>query len=182
MTKYALMLDIETLGLRPDSAVTQVGGCVVNLDDQFIVEHWNFNYLIEVNTEKQHVDWGTLCWWMRQDRKVAEGVFKEEGRISAEDLFYKIKTIVDNHPDITVWGSPAMFDLPILTSLWNGKKPWRYNYERDMMTIYKTFDPLGRLKPANNEMGHDALADALWQANYLINLNEEISRVGYHIS
>jgi len=182
MTNYALMLDIETLGLRPDSAVTQVGGCVINLDGRFIDEKWNFNHLIEVNPEKQHIDWGTLCWWMRQDRKVAEGVFKEDGRIPAIDLFYALKIIVDAHPDITVWGSPAMFDLPILTSLWNGEKPWLYNYERDLMTLYKTFDPLGKLKPAENGMAHDALADALWQGKYLLNLNEEISRLGYHIA
>ena len=93
-----------------------------------------------------------------------------------------MKIIVDAHPDITVWGSPAMFDLPILTSLWKGEKPWLYNYERDLMTLYKTFDPLGKLKPAENGMAHDALADALWQGKYLLNLNEEISRLGYHIA
>jgi hypothetical protein len=179
MTRYVMMLDIETLSLRPDAAVTQIGWCVVNLDTGGVVE---FNSAqVKVDTFDRHVDFDTVKWWMKQDKKVAESVFELENndRDHAMEVFYRLKTIVDAHPDITVWGSPAMFDLPVLTSLWGGLKPWRYNYERDMMTLYKTFDPEGALKPPPNEMGHDAKWDAVWQASYLVLLNEKLTALGY---
>ena len=167
----AMMIDIETLSLRPDAFVTQVGVCVANtVTREYLLTPTN-SWLTPEGQEGRDKNFDTICWWMQQDPKVAAGVFKSpEPRTSPEALFYLLKKWADGYPAITIWGSPAMFDLPVLTSLWGGRKPWKYNYERDMMTLYKLVDPTGALQPPDNDKAHDAAADAQWQMEYLFNL------------
>ena len=168
----AMMLDIETLGLNPDSYVTQIGVCVADLDSRkFMVEPTNF-----WTTQEQpgKMDFGTIQWWMQQDRKVAESVFNAKvARNSAEDVFAYLKGMCSAY-QCTVWASPAMFDLPILTHYFGGRKPWKYNDERCLMTLYKLLDPQRGLAPPKNEMAHDAASDARWQMEYLFNLHEKL--------
>jgi hypothetical protein len=73
-----------------------------------------------------------------------------------------------------VWASPAMFDLPILTSLWGGNKPWSYSRERCLMTLRSHVDPRGELRPPENTKAHDGAADAEWQMNYLLALKRRM--------
>lgn len=178
MTTTALMIDIETLALTPDAVVLQIGYCVADLDTRTYHVQPTSIHLDPYYQNKRAIDFGTLQWWMKQDRAVADTVFSSEVQrtwvSSAEDEF---EDLVRKYPDMTVWASPAMFDLPILTSLW-GDKPWKYNMERDMMTFRKLMDPDGLLKPPDNTRAHDAAADAHWQMEYLMNLWAHRARIG----
>lgn len=166
----ALMIDIETLALSPNAAVTQVGFCCADLDTRDYTVHPTALWL-NPNDQKREIDFGTVQWWMAQDREVAKTVFTDrEVRVSADHVFNVLQDIVRENAGCTVWGSPAMFDLPILTSLWGGKKPWAYNMERDLMTLYKLKDPDKLLQPPENTKHHDAAADAQWQLEYLMNI------------
>jgi hypothetical protein len=184
----ALMIDIETLSLRPDAFVTQVGLCVANTRTREYLKQPT-NYWLSPVWQKGAIDFDTVKWWMNQDPKVAAGVFNApkralnpdiEDRVSPRELFHIIEAIVKAHAGITVWGSPAMFDLPVLTSMWSndaqsaGSKPWKYNSERDMMTLYKYLDPEGKLQPPANDKAHDAAADAQWQMEYLFRLMDRL--------
>lgn len=170
----AMMIDIETLSLRPDAYVTQVGYCVANLDTgQYLIDPKN-SWLDQAHQESRHIDFDTVRWWMTQDKTVAAGVFGTNytPRVFVAELFDMLGyLVVENNVD-EVWASPAMFDLPILTSLWEGKKPWVYSQERCLMTLYKTIDPGGVLAPPPNQSHHDAAADAKWQMDYLISLHQ----------
>lgn len=169
----ALMIDIETLSLRPDAFVTQVGYCVANTRTrEYLVQPTNY-FLGDISQEGRHKDFDTIRWWMKQDPKVQASVFAVDDRKGPSPLFMHLQRLVETHA-ATVWASPAMFDLAILTSLWEGKKPWKYNAERDMMTLYKLLDPTGALQPPNNSMGHDAAADAAWQMEYLFKLLDRV--------
>lgn len=170
---HALMIDIETLSLRPDAFVTQVGYVVADLDTgkQFLppTNLW----LTDDQTGDKDMD--TIRWWMTQEKAVAKTVFDAKTRTTPDGVFSVFKGLVDHLPGLTVWGSPAMFDLPILTSMWGGRKPWKYNMERDMMTLYKELDPHGLLKPPPNNMAHDAASDAAWQMDYLLALRRKLA-------
>jgi hypothetical protein len=165
----AMMLDIETLGLGTNSYVTQIGVCVANLDTrEYLIKPRNI--WTQDDQPAGKIDFGTVSWWMQQDRKVAESVFDPKAeRMPADHIFTLLKTMVDEYR-CTVWGSPAMFDLPILTNFFGNRKPWKYNVERDMMTLYKLLDPTGAMAPPKNEMAHDGAADAQWQMEYLFTL------------
>lgn len=168
----AMMLDIETLALSTDACVTQIGVCVADLDTrEYLVEPINF---WPSTGSGGKIDFDTVSWWMQQDRKVAASVFnKDVMRTPPGAIFGLLKSYCEAHK-CTVWGSPAMFDLPILTNFFGNKKPWKYNDERCMMTMYKLLDPSGAIAPPPNTMAHDAAADAKWQMEYLFNLHSEL--------
>lgn len=169
----AMMIDIETLSLRPNAYVTQVGFCVANLDmGQCLKEP--VGWLMNDDQPNSHKDINTIRWWLNQSDEVAALVFGSEDslRIDASTLFYTIEAAIATIGVTEVWASPAMFDLPILTNLWGGKKPWSYDQERCMMTLRKRIDPEGVLAPPPNTRHHDAAADAEWQMHYLIALHQ----------
>lgn len=173
----AMMIDIETLGLTPHSYVTQIGICIANTKTrEYLLQPVNFWMLPEdVAQEHRDIDPNTVGFWIKQTVEkphVAMGVFfPPEGteRVPACEVFNHIKRLIDGQEGLTVWASPAMFDLSMLTDLW-GSKPWSYKQERDMMTLYKLLDPNGDWAPPENEAVHDAAADARWQMEYLFNL------------
>lgn len=177
MTKFALMIDIETLALSPQAAVTQVGFCCADVETRLYTVPAHA-LLLNPNDQKREIDFGTVQWWMQQDRSVAAGVFSTKAtRVHHDHAFNVLQSIVREHENCEVWASPAMFDLPILTSLWGGKKPWSYTMERDLMTLYKLLDPDKQLRPKDNACAHDAAADAHWQMEYLMNLWAHRARV-----
>lgn len=170
----AMMIDTETLGLRPDSVVLQIGICVADLDEGKMLVH---PYALHGDPHEQadrHIDISTVHWWMQQDRGVAEGVFKAGTRAeyarSAEWIFNHIKILIACKNITSVWAGPAMFDLPLLTDLWRHRKPWHFTAERCFRTLRTTLDPRGELAPPASEQQHDAAADAQWQMEYLMRL------------
>lgn len=165
----AMMLDIETLALTPDAYVTQIGVCVADLDTrEYLFEPTNF---WTDSQQNGRIDINTVGWWMQQDRNVAASVFDPKAkRTDAAGIFVMLEHLYETH-ECTVWASPAMFDLPILTRFFDNQKPWKYNDERDMMTLYKLLDPTGTNAPPPNEKAHDAAADAKWQMEYLFRLH-----------
>jgi len=179
----ALMIDVETLALSPRAFVTQVGLCVANVETREYLKGPTNYWLSKHHQLERTIDFDTVRWWVKQDPKVIANVFEaperpggtsmdgdRQDRVSPQELFHIVEALMKAHPGMTVWGSPAMFDLPLLTDLWGGRKPWPYNFERDMMTLYKLLDPTGEWQPPDNTMGHDAAADAQWQMEYLFNL------------
>lgn len=172
----AMMIDIETLSLSPNAYVTQIGLCIADVETrEYLVEPVNF---WTDTLQPGKIEYETVSWWMNQEREAARSVFNEaEAKRLPEEIFYHIEEWIKDFPGMTIWGSPAMFDLPILTTFFGDKKPWIYNMERDMMTLYKVIDPKGELKPPPNELAHDAAHDAKWQMEYLLNLLEKVRKL-----
>lgn len=165
-----MMIDIETLSLRPEAAVTQIGLCLYDFSTgKYLVEPFNWNLDVRAQPGRD-IDFETLQWWMRQSDAARDAVFSPAVRMSPQESFEGMVGVMRLHQPDEVWASPAMFDLPILTSLWGGRKPWVYNQERCMMTLYKVRDPNGALRPPPAGTAHKASDDAAWQMQYLINL------------
>lgn len=182
-----LMIDNETLSLRPDAHVVQVGYAVANIiTRQYLVEPTS---VFLRGRKPGHIDLGTVRFWMTQDDAARKSVFGNDRNrpyatpIELFDIFASI--IADNGGDgVEVFASPAMFDLPQLTMMWQGRKPWRYGQERDMGTLYKRIDPLGRMRPPTSGTQHNAEDDVRWQMEYLFRLNDvfRMSSAGFEWS
>lgn len=172
----ALMIDIETLGLIPGSAITQVGYCAANLRTG---EQLFMPVNIYVEAHPSMIDMDTVAWWMRQSEAARNAVFPEHvTRVAPARVFEILQDVYRElggaEAGVTVWASPAMFDLPMLTSMFatankslRDAKPWPYYMERDLMTLYKMLDPEKKLKPTN-PVEHDAASDAKAQMDHLI--------------
>jgi len=176
----ALMIDIETLGLNPVSNVHQIGFCAANLrTGNYILLPTNIYVRPAAGT---FTDFDTVCWWMQQSDAARKAVFSPEDAALTDviALFWQLRHIYEirlggKDAGATVWASPAMFDLPMLTHTFSlalnkrDAKPWPYYVERDLMTLYKMLDPEKKLKPTN-PVEHDAASDAKAQMDHLIAL------------
>lgn len=163
--KY-IIIDIETLGRRNDTAVTQVG--IVIADENFDVLD---SYLIQVtpdawNTCDRTFTGETLLWWME---KKNTPISKKPTHIvhSYKYLVDKLYQIFDryNTEDTTIWTKGAMdlFSIKDICEYLNMETPWKFWQPRDIRTAkefikeWKTFE--------NNN--HNALDDALNQLREL---------------
>lgn len=157
------MLDAESLGLTPDSVVTQIALCVYDLaNDKVVNELCWWPDLAE--QRDRVIDPTTVAWWMQQEREAQNGVFRPPAVTYKANILQQMRTATER---ISVWAKPAMFDLPLLTSYF-GVKPWSYRDERDMQTLVRLCDPINSLQPdISGTTAHDARSDALWQARYL---------------
>lgn len=173
----ALMIDIETLGLQPTTVAHQIGFCGADLlTGEYLIQPTN---LFVIPDSGQKIDFETVVWWMNQSAAARAAVYpREQSRMYAALAFSTLKDAYLNlggkDAGVTVWASPAMFDLPILTHAFGlarpdlrEPKPWPYYMERDLMTLYKMLDPEKLLKPTN-PVEHDAASDAKAQMDHLI--------------
>jgi len=173
----ALMIDIETLGLHPTAVVHQIGFCGADLSTGKY-EYPPTNLYLKT-TAHTGVDFETVCWWMRQSDAARNAVFPADVyRMTVQEAHEVLKDAYEQmggkDAGATVWASPAMFDLPMLTHTFGtvipepgDVKPWPYYMERDLMTLYKMLDPEKLLKPTN-PIEHDAASDAKAQMDHLI--------------
>lgn len=160
------MFDLETLSVMPDAAVVQIGLVIGNPVTGNVVHEQRIPLTLDAQRDRR-VEYNTLCWWMQQAEDVRKGVFVGGGyAVTPMQALASVEDAFGGYAPEEVWAGPAMFDLPILTSLW-GRKPWEFWRERDLTTLRRHVDPKGTRKPPANTKAHDALADALWQFHYL---------------
>lgn len=168
-----VMLDLETLGTRPDAAIIQIGAVLFEpLFGGKILNGKGFNRHVLVQDDQGTVDHGTLCFWL-QERSAAK--MGEELSTRASHIAEVLLDFIDwpkGACDLSwdaiggVWASPSDFDIPILKSAFarvGGNPPWDRRATRDARTL---FNLVGG-KPEIDWTGftpHDAYDDAVGQA------------------
>lgn len=160
-----ISIDIETLGTSADAMVLQIGACEFDPATHQIGAKMKLNLYADEQKDRK-IDFDTVRWWMEQDPVIAHEVFNKPDTTLdvAKDMLKDFTGSAD-----CIWANPPQFDLVILQSLF-GESPWSYRKERCFRTVRNLHDPNGKMKPPVNLAKHDALADAVWQASYLINI------------
>jgi hypothetical protein len=168
MTTHA-MIDIETLGTKPDAVVLTVGG--VKFDPYNSEEpHTPFSVRLDIDEQTaagRVIDPNTIEWWGQQDKAIQDEAFSEENRTPVMTFIADLnKWLVGT--DLK-WAQGSRFDYGILEDLiensFKQHKNWAYWQEADSRT-------LGQLVPRDmrkDDSGaqkdlHSALADAYNQA------------------
>jgi len=164
-TFSSFMLDLETLGLAPDGAITQIGVCPFDLE-QLIVGPPKTWRIFPYPTAK--IDFSTVCWWMEQSDKARASVFTGERQLPAVALQelggYFAGFATDE--DFEAWAMPPNFDITLLETLYRQvghKVPWKYNATRCLRTLCATAG-ISKEHRARPRVEHDAGADAEAQA------------------
>ena len=157
-----IVLDIETLSLRPNALVLSVSA--IGFNPMEITTNFSNNSTLDIllNLDDQpnrDINDDTVSWWSRQNPIIQKKVFGEEGRISvveAIDQITKFCWLKDR-----IWIQGPTFDVPVLNNLFEeyGKGlPWAYHTIRDSRTLLD-------LIPIESESAtHDSLADCIRQA------------------
>lgn len=166
--KYTdVMIDFETLGTSPSSAIISMGAVRFNLDSNEI-DDCGFYASISIDSNLEAgrtIDESTLIWWMRQGKE-AQRVFTEPKMTLEVALseFYDWFGNMDNN--IRVWSNGADFDIPMLAHAvrqFGRELPWKFWNHR----CFRTFKSLPAAKYAEKSLPkveHNALHDAIAQA------------------
>lgn len=169
-----VMIDLETLGTRPDAAIIQVGAVMFEARDRGrILNGKGFNRHVLVQDGAGTIDHSTIAFWLQEKSAAKMGRALAE---RAEPLFAVLSALEQWPGEVvegmtwdqveTVWSNGAAFDQPILASAYSkmGRNPpWHYRASRCCRTLFDlaggapTIDWTG-LTP------HDALDDSIGQA------------------
>jgi len=157
-----MMVDIETLGLEPGSAILSIGAV------QFTEDGLEEEFYAEVSLEScqeagLEIDADTLEWWLGQDDEVT-GILT-----GGDDLTHVLDEFRLWFPDdAEVWANSPSFDCEHLGVAFDAvgmSEPWAFYDERDVRTL-KSLPGAANVEMEGNE--HDALDDAKHQARFVV--------------
>jgi hypothetical protein len=164
-----VMLDLETLGKAAGCTVLAIGACTFTPEQgpgDVFYEHLNIDqqvaFGLKMNPE-------TVLWCMAQSDAARQSILGGQMKAkSLGDVLYEFEQWYARVGGTAIWGNGADFDLPILGALYDvvgRKRPWAYNAGRCMRTIFSLIGVKPGAFGSTNALAHDALADAIYQAN-----------------
>ena len=160
-----VMLDIETLGFRPECVVLTIGAIKFDPYNPGLEPHSGFYQRLDVDEQfalGRTADDSTLEWWTQQEPSVREEALGEEGRVSLIEFarsLNKYMVGVDN-----IWAQGPTFDFVIIENLFRMLEVpvnWQFWQIRDSRTLFQV---AGDPRKADRAEAHNALADCYYQA------------------
>lgn len=182
-----IMLDLETLDVKPTAVVVSIGAVAFDpyspaLGEAFYVEltipskPGEPGGLEQQQTAGCTVGASTAQWWLQQSDE-ARTVFAKDGLDSAARLqpaaaLMQFSQFIARHggPDAEIWGNGADFDNVILGNLYRTfgyKQPWSFGKNRCFRTMNALPEGKDFQKPKRGGVHHHALDDAVYQARVL---------------
>lgn len=171
-----IMLDIETLGIRPGCAILSIGA--VAFDPMGELPAWvSINYagafyrVISLQSCEQaglHLDAETVAWWMNQSSKAREVFSEDRAKTSLPDALQELTQWLSQYRGNPIWTKGAGFDFPVIAAAYRatgGDIPWNYREEHCYRTLKNCWSSI--TEPARMGIAHHALDDALHQARHL---------------
>lgn len=166
-----VMIDLETLSTRADGIIMSIGA--VKFDtDLGVIEADPFYVSISIDSNREarrHLDESTLIWWLQQSKE-AQTVFSEP-KVTLRSALEDLADFIGGE-DVRVWSNGADFDIPMLAHAYHTfdlAAPWAYSNTRCYRT-YKNIEGLAVPRKPRQGTHHNALEDALYQADHLIAL------------
>lgn len=167
----SIMIDIETLGTKPGCVVLSIGAC------EFSDKGVSKEFYASINPESC-TQWGltieprTVLWWFDQSQDARDFITKGK-RVDLDIALAELKAAF-KWKGKNVWCNGASFDFPILTAAHDAvghNVPWEFWSQNDYRTIKNIVgrDVFEACK-VEATVAHNALADAVSQANTLINM------------
>lgn len=164
------MTDLETLGTTQDAVVISLGAVFFDIPTKTLGP--TFYMVMDVNEQiarGRKPTGDTIKWWMGQ-QDAAKRVFHEQAKptkvvLETFALWYKHNFA----KGAFIWGNGSTFDISILENMYRDyglPLPWGYNKAMDLRT-FKRFEADGAQIP-NTGVAHNALDDAIAQANYVM--------------
>ncbi len=165
-------IDLETLDNKPTSAILSIG--VQQFDPDTGKLGGNFYKEIDIDSAIRSgtVSGSKLAWWAQQTDK-ARRVFGKENKVALATALDELATWLRGKSIAPiVWGNGSVFDITILEHAYrNGGVglaiPWHFTNIRDMRTIVDAADLAPTDWPARNGVHHNALDDAIYQAEVI---------------
>jgi hypothetical protein len=169
------MLDLESLGTRPDCAILTLGAIKF---DPFRPDAFGDSLYLRIDVDQQlslgrEVQADTLEWWSRQADDVREEALGEHDRVGLEEMYRQLNkfTVGVNN----IWCQGPAFDIVILENIYRQMgwpTPWQFWQIRDSRTLFGVHgDPRVKGKAGL----HNALEDCISQAKGVQEIYSKLS-------
>lgn len=166
-----LMIDIESLDIRPSTVIISVGAVGFNEHGPYAEHYWNLTWQTQIDMGRT-VREDTIRWWFDQPDEARRALKLNPCDISL--MLVGLRRVYNDGGYERVWANGITFDIAALEhafSQWSMEYPWKYNAPRDMRLLRDLvpdyFEADFKLHtPKVDE--HNALADAVWQAKYVV--------------
>lgn len=176
----SIMVDIETLGTRPGSAIISIG--MVAFDGSAITasQGWALDSADWIGD----IDPSTVKWWTEQSQAAREYSFN--GKLRAMDIVHQISDFVNRYGSDECWANDPDFDVVLLKSWWHklsersmlpGRFPIAYRTCRSYRTICAEARRLGISIPAYSGTAHNPVDDAANQARVVMAIRKNLGVV-----
>ena len=172
---FDLMVDVESMGKRPDAAVVSIGA--VFFDLQSCTLGPTFLQTIHLGSAVANggtMDPGTVLWWLGQSEEARKGI-RFGGRAIGDvledfrDWIAKTCRPADARP----WGNSDFFDLPKIESAYTRlcmSTPWFWTNCRDFRTVRNLHPHVEYDFKSKGDDAHNALVDAIFQTEHLFKI------------
>ena len=176
---HHLMIDLETLSLRNNAIIMQIGWA---LFDPNIMGGVNDSGAFSLNPKEQmkigrELDYSTFEWWMKQTYPAREALLKHVSADTMPELLDAFVSHFEWEKIEGVWANGILFDLAILVNLfeqYDRDVPWHYRSPRDFKTLRALRPHVQGPKPAiAHSAEHDAIAQAIQVQNIFYSLLNE---------
>ncbi len=168
-----VMINLETLGTRPNAVVIQIGAVLFEpVSGGKVLNGKAFDRHVLVQDGSGTIDHGTLCFWLAEKSAARMGKALSEravflGRALEELVAWPMETHGLSWEAVEgVWAKPADFDLPILKSAFaqfGMDVPWDRRTTRCVNTLFSLVGGTPEVD-WTGLIHHDARDDAVGQA------------------
>ena len=180
-----MMIDIETMGTRPDAQITQIGAVLFEpRSGGKLLNASGFKEYVLIQDGAGSIDHATVCFWLQEKSAAALGRGMEEHALPLAEVLNKLTDFPDScnvgwHNVERVWAKPPNFDLSIIASAYakyGMNPPWDHRSTRCARTL---FDITGGAPEIDwtGFVAHDALDDAIGQAMQVQKAFASIERI-----
>lgn len=175
------MIDFETIGQNPDTAVISLGACFFDEKSGEIGPTFYMAFDIDEQLKRgRTVTADTLKFWMNQSG-AAKKVFNEKAKPAKEVLELFSQWVLSNNTigKVQPWGNGSSFDISIIEHLfrmYEVKCPWQFFNIYDLRT-FKRYIAGGAKVDKSEGVNHNALDDAKNQALYVIKYYSEFMKM-----
>ena len=170
-----LMLDIETLGTRPNAPIVSIGAVEFEPNTGKLGRELYFGIDIQSACQFGVPDGGTIKWWLLQNSEARKAA--ASGPTALPDALNALTAFHGDWTDIQVWANSPSFDVVILEYAYfkTGRNhPWAFWNTRDCRTIAEL---AGKRPPKHQGVAHNALEDAKHQAKWVSDFWQQIKGV-----
>jgi exodeoxyribonuclease VIII len=172
-----IMLDLETMGTRPNAPIIAIGAVTFDADGIGTHSFYRNVDLQSSITAGAIIDPNTVMWWMQQSDEARAALLAKGATdiVTAMDAFDGwVDSATGHNRDAIqgVWGNGASFDNAIMSESYKRlgfNPPWPFWKDRCYRTAKSMFPNVPMERSGTH---HNALDDAISQAKHLIEISK----------
>lgn len=173
-----VMVDLESMGTRPDAPILAIGAVTFNLQTLTLGEMFYINVDLASSVSLGSViDPDTVMWWLKQSDEARSALTRVRG-VNAPVALQNFSAWLDrNTVEIKsrkVWGCGPDFDCVLLSEHYRKamhEVPWMFWNQRDYRTVKNLYQNVEQDPRVGH---HKAVDDAVHQVNHLFKIKRSL--------